>query len=96
VTDFDFAAFYASLPPEKHGPEGTLTPAQCRVLGALRDGLTQNQAAVSLYMSHWTVREHTRNARRRLGVHTTTGAVVEAIRLGLVPLEKPPAPGEDD
>lgn len=61
-----------------------IQPSQTRVLEALSHGSDANGAAEILGLSAFTVREHTKNARRALRAKNTTHACCEAIRLGLI------------
>jgi DNA-binding NarL/FixJ family response regulator len=57
-----------------------LTDRERQVLGLVADGLPVTAIAERLMLSGETVRTHIRNAMRRLGAHTRTHAVVEALR----------------
>lgn len=61
-----------------------LTPRELDVLRLLGSGCTYEQAALRLGISTHTVVTHTKNAYRKLQVHTAAGAVVRAIQLGLL------------
>ncbi|MEW1952671.1 response regulator transcription factor [Terrabacter sp. NPDC080008] len=86
-------ALMASLlgPPPAHGSPGSagallemLTPRQADVLRCLMDGHSRAETAHLLGMSPNTVRTHVGAILRRLQVHTTLAAVVEARRNGLL------------
>lgn len=61
----------------RHGSE--LTPAELRVLRAMRTARSEADAARRLGLSPHTVHAHLRNARSRLGVKTTRQALSEAL-----------------
>ena len=56
-----------------------LTPAELRVLEVRDDVDTDADAALLLGCSVHTVRAHLRNARSRLGVHSTQRAIRKAL-----------------
>ena len=60
------------------------TRRELDVLGAMADGHTAAQIAERLYLSLNTVKWHTANIRRKLGVDNATEALAVAGRLGLV------------
>lgn len=65
-----------------------LTPAELEVLCHASKGLRAQAIAFDLERSVPTVRKHLRNARRKLGVTTTTGAVARAYEVGLLPYSR--------
>ena len=62
----------------------TPTPSQIRSIVAASHGLTCEQAAEVLHLSHFTVKSHLRDARAILGCKTTAHLVAESIRRGLI------------
>lgn len=75
----------------------TLTYRQWQVLQAVVDepNLSHADRARGLGIAEHTFRSHLRHAYRALGVHSLTGALVKAIRLGLVRvrlMSEPPTP----
>ena len=54
----------------------SLTPAQKRVLGGLRDGLLNKQIAYEMGISEATVKAHMTAIFRKLGVHSRTQALL--------------------
>jgi len=75
----------------------TLTYRQWQVLQAVIDepNLSHADRARRIGIAEHTFRSHLRHAYRALGVHSLTGALVKAIRLGLVRvrhLPEPPTP----
>ncbi len=75
----------------------TLTYRQWQVLQAVIDApnLSHADRARRIGIAEHTFRSHLRHAYRALGVHSLTGALVKAMRLGLVrvkPLPEPPTP----
>ncbi len=69
-------------PPE--GSKALLTPRQREVLQWARAGKSGWETGEIMKLSEHTVNEHLAEARRRLNVHTTTQAVIEAALLGLI------------
>ena len=61
-----------------------LTPAERRVLELLPTELSQREIAERLFVSHETVRTHTRDIYRKLEVHTRSQAVARAREVGLL------------
>jgi DNA-binding NarL/FixJ family response regulator len=61
-----------------------LTRREAELLGKLGEGVTPRQIASDLDLSHQTVRTHTRNLYRKLGVNDRAAAVAIAWREGLV------------
>ncbi len=62
----------------------SLTSRELEVLELLGQGITSGEAASQLTVSVHTVRNHTREIRRKLAVTTQLAAVIKAIRLGLI------------
>ena len=59
-----------------------LTPAERRVIEAMRECDTYAECAALLGLSTHTIKNHLANARSRLGVRSTRRLEREAIRLG--------------
>ena len=59
----------------------SLTPAQRRILGAIRQGLLNKQIAYELDISEATVKAHITAIFRKLGVNNRTQAVLVAAKL---------------
>ncbi len=59
----------------------SLTPAQRRILGAIRQGLLNKQIAYELTISEATVKAHITAILRKLGVNSRTQAVLLAAKL---------------
>ena len=75
----------------------TLTYRQWQALQAVinEPNLSHADRARGIGIAEHTFRSHLRHAYRALGVHSLTGALVKAMRLGLVrvrPLPEPPTP----
>lgn len=81
------AARLAARPTRERSPNGQLppTPRHLEVLTALSNGRTREQAAADLGCGVETIKEHLKRARERLDATTSTQAVAEAIRRGLMP-----------
>lgn len=62
-----------------------LSGRQLEILRLLAEGLEANDIAERLGISVITVRNHLQSCNRKLGVHSKTQAVSEAIRRGIVP-----------
>ncbi|MEM7666256.1 MAG: response regulator transcription factor [Pseudomonadota bacterium] len=63
------------------GRMASLTPAQRRILGAIRKGLLNKQIAFELEISEATVKAHITAIFRKLGVNNRTQAVLLAAKL---------------
>lgn len=59
-----------------------LTPAELRVLEAMRTADNERDAARRLGLSPWTVANHLRNVRAKCGVRTTRQALEALVRIG--------------
>jgi PAS domain S-box-containing protein len=80
-------AFEVRQPPREPihlTPDPHLTGRQREVVNLIASGLSTAEVARELTLSTETVRNHLRNAFRKLGAHTRVGAVVAARRLGLL------------
>lgn len=75
-------------PPEPPSPpeasKSLLTPRQRQCLQWVRAGKSSWEIGEILSLSEHTISEHLEEARRRLKVHTTTQAVIEAALRGLI------------
>ena len=69
-------------------PGVTLTPRELAVVRLLAAGCTAWEIALKLGVSPHTVVTHTRNAYRKLDVHTAASAVMRAVQLGLFPISE--------
>jgi DNA-binding NarL/FixJ family response regulator len=65
-------------------PQTVLTPRETEVLQALAEGASVAQVGKRLYMSTSTVKTHIGKIYDKLGVHNRAGAVMAAVRLGLI------------
>jgi len=61
-----------------------ISPRQRDVLQLLAEGKTSKDIASTLHLSVETVKDYRRQARVAMRVRTTTHAVAEAIRKGLI------------
>jgi LuxR family transcriptional regulator, maltose regulon positive regulatory protein len=75
----------------KHGPIEEPSPGELAVLRYLATDLSQREIGARLYLSVNTVKTHTRELYRKLGVHSRSAAVTRAAMLGL--LESRHSPG---
>ncbi|MFN8623581.1 MAG: LuxR C-terminal-related transcriptional regulator [Chloroflexota bacterium] len=76
----------ASAPaPARSEPAASPSGAQLRVLRLLPGDLSSREIAAALYLSHDTVKSHTRALYRILGVDNRADAVARARALGLLP-----------
>jgi LuxR family maltose regulon positive regulatory protein len=62
----------------------SLSERECEVLRLLAEGLSNNQIAGRLYLTVRTVKFHTGNIYRKLGVKRRTEAIVQARSMGLL------------
>ena len=67
------------------GTGSSLTPRELAVLRLLSNGKRVREIARLLDLGEETVRSHTKKAQSKLGVHDRTHAVVQAVRLRLIP-----------
>lgn len=65
-----------------------LTPQQMKALNYLAQGLRNKEIAHRMKLSESTVKQHISGMMLRLGVHTRTGIVIEAQKLGVIDLDK--------
>ncbi len=65
-----------------------LTPREAQVLGLLARGCTYARAADRLGVSRHTVETHVKNLYRKLAVHSAAAAVLKAVELRLLALER--------
>jgi len=70
--------------PSLEEPPPNLTIRQTEVLRHIVDGLTNQQIAAHLKISHYTVDSHVQNLYRKLGVTRRVDASVAAVRWGLL------------
>jgi DNA-binding NarL/FixJ family response regulator len=66
-----------------------LTPREIEILSALASGKSTLEVAASLHISPLTVRSHVKSILSKFGVHSKLEAVTQAIRTGLVRLDRP-------
>lgn len=64
----------------------TLTPRELAVLRLMAQGLGNREIGEELLISRHTVKYHVASVLAKLGVHSRTEAVTQALRRGLVPL----------
>jgi DNA-binding NarL/FixJ family response regulator len=70
--------------PEREAPLPPLTTRETEVLDLVASGATNPEIARTLYLSPYTVKEHTSAVYRKLGVRNRAEAVRRAQRLGLI------------
>src|SRR5688500_9322853 len=71
----------------------SLTEREMEILARLSTGLTDQQIAADLFLSHNTVRWYNRQIYSKLGVSNRTQAIIQARALGLLmpePAQTPP------
>ncbi len=61
-----------------------LTRRECEVLRLLADGESTASCAAHLHLTESTVRTHVEHMLAKFGVHTRTGVVARAFRLGFL------------
>ncbi len=72
------------FPPKTDQPEPMLTERERDVLELIADGSTNREIAERLYLSPYTVKEHTSVLYRKLGARNRADAVQRAQRIGLL------------
>jgi two-component system response regulator DesR len=70
--------------PKTEQPEPLLTERERDVLELIAAGSTNREIAEKLYLSPYTVKEHTSALYRKLGARNRAGAVRRAQRIGLL------------
>lgn len=70
--------------PQPSGQRGTLSPRELEVLHLLRDGLTTDDIAAALGITHRTVKFHVAAILEKLGAADRMNAIVKAFDLGLL------------
>jgi two-component system response regulator DesR len=70
--------------PKTEQPEPLLTEREREVLELIAAGSTNREIAEKLYLSPYTVKEHTSALYRKLGARNRAGAVLRAQRIGLL------------
>lgn len=61
-----------------------LTARECEVLRLLAQGMTSGEIGAALGLANKTVQTHRLNILQKMGLHSTTAAVVTAIRQGII------------
>ncbi|MFN3874448.1 MAG: LuxR C-terminal-related transcriptional regulator [Flavobacteriales bacterium] len=61
----------------------TLTPRECEVISLIAEGHSYTRIAERLHLSAHTVTTHRKNIMQKLGVNSTAGVVMYAVRNGL-------------
>lgn len=72
------------FPPTEHPRPNTLSDREWEVLKLIGEGATNKEIADRLYLSHHTVKDHTRTLYRRLEARNRTEAIQRAQRMGLL------------
>lgn len=80
----DMLRHLARLGRSREDVDEELTARECDVLQLSADGLTPEEIADRLHLSHHTVRNHLRHAMSKLGAHTKLHAVVLAMQADLI------------
>jgi DNA-binding CsgD family transcriptional regulator len=62
----------------------SLSPREIEVIKLLADGASTAEAAVKLYLSEFTVRDHISTIMKRLNAQNRTEVAVKAIRMGII------------
>ena len=74
-------------PPVASGLPGGLTAREIEVLGLLAQGLSNNQIAVQLVLSPYTVNSHTQSIYGKLGINSRSAATRFAVEHNLLALQ---------
>ena len=62
-----------------------LSEREIEVLGFIAEGMTNQEIAARLFLSHYTVKVHARNIYGKLGVHNRMEATAKGRALGILP-----------
>jgi two-component system response regulator DesR len=73
-----------TFPPKSDQPEPVLSEREREVLGLIAAGSTNKEIAQRLFLSPYTVKEHTSAVYRKLGARNRADAVQRAQRIGLL------------
>lgn len=84
----DMLRHLARIGHTRQGIDEELTTRECEVLQLCADGLTPEEIAARLHLSHHTVRNHLRHAMAKLGAHTKLHAVVTAMQANLISVDR--------
>lgn len=76
----------ASWSPRNPRPKAVLTPSQLRVLSCIALGYTDDEIQMKLRISQTTLSRYIAIAREATNAETRTGAVMFAMRLGMIKL----------
>jgi DNA-binding NarL/FixJ family response regulator len=74
----------ARLPSRSAADAAALTPRELDVLAEVAAGYTNDEIAARLYIARGTVKRHTANIYRKIGVHHRTEAAARGRQLGLL------------
>jgi DNA-binding NarL/FixJ family response regulator len=72
------------FPPTEHPRPNTLSDREWEVLKLIGEGATNKEIGDRLYLSHHTVKDHTRTLYRRLEARNRAEAIQRAQRMGLL------------
>lgn len=89
ITDllaFQIIQLFQNVRPQTETPKAKLTDKQVEILKLLSQGLTEEAVASELRLSVNTIKYHKKIIFDKLGVKCSTEAIVEAIRLKLIPM----------
>jgi two-component system response regulator DesR len=78
------SAGMTTFPPKSDQPEPVLTDREREVLDLIAAGSTNKEIAQRLFLSPYTVKEHTSALYRKLGARNRADAVQRAQRIGLL------------
>lgn len=75
---------FVATPPTPFNPESNLSGRECQTLEAAGKGLTDSEIGELLGIRNSTVDSHMRNSFSKLKAKTRTGAVMTALKMGLI------------
>jgi NarL family two-component system response regulator LiaR len=76
--------------PQYTTHESDLSEREMEILTLAAGGMSNQDIAVRLYLSHWTIQAHMANIFRKMGVSSRTEAVLEAMKKGWLGLDDLP------
>lgn len=90
VLSMDLAVSMLRAAQESGAVDDHLSERQIEILQIIADGKTTKEAAAALGISHKTVHNHLNSIYRKLDAQSLTQAVISAVRMGIIDLNRDP------